>query len=94
MAHDPLIRVMPSPHEHGQFTGRRSIVLAPETIAGFDAAPTTIGSTTMPLVGTARLLVDTRNTIQALATARDRVASPAIACSSVVMREAPYRETC
>ncbi|WP_375461268.1 nucleotide sugar dehydrogenase [uncultured Enterovirga sp.] len=62
--HDPWVPVIPPTREHAALSGRRSVDLAPDTIARFDAVviATDHDAIDYPaLAGAARLVVDTRN---------------------------------
>ncbi|MGO4339426.1 nucleotide sugar dehydrogenase [Labrys sp. KB_33_2] len=62
--HDPHAQVIPKTREHAALTGRRSVVLTAETLAGYDAVliATDHDGVDYGLVASAaRLVVDTRN---------------------------------
>lgn len=62
--HDPHVPIIPQTREHGGLAGRRSIDLAPGTIADFDAVLIATDHDAVDyktLVAEARLVIDTRN---------------------------------
>ncbi|MGH6769854.1 MAG: nucleotide sugar dehydrogenase [Xanthobacteraceae bacterium] len=62
--HDPFIPVIPPTREHAVLSGRRSITLSPQTVAGYDAVLISTDHDTVDyglVVEHAKLVVDTRN---------------------------------
>jgi UDP-N-acetyl-D-glucosamine dehydrogenase len=58
------VPVIPPTREHASLTGRASVALAPETVAGYDAVLIATDHDAVDykaLVAAARLVVDTRN---------------------------------
>lgn len=62
--HDPHVPVIPSTREHAELTGRKSIALTADAVAGFDAVLIATDHDAVDyrwLAETARLVIDTRN---------------------------------
>lgn len=62
--HDPHVLTIPKTREHAEFAGRRSVVLDPEAVAGYDAVLISTDHDSVDyatLTAHARLIVDTRN---------------------------------
>ncbi|MCG6121925.1 MAG: nucleotide sugar dehydrogenase [Microvirga sp.] len=74
--HDPHIPVIPPTREHAELTGRRSIALDAEAIAGFDAVLIATDHDAVDyraLVDAAAIVVDTRNACQRAGVFSDKV---------------------
>ena len=62
--HDPFIPVIPPTREHAELTGRKSVAVNPTTLAGFDAVLIATDHDDIDyqaIVGSAKLVIDTRN---------------------------------
>jgi UDP-N-acetyl-D-glucosamine dehydrogenase len=74
--HDPFIPVIPPTREHADLAGRRSVALAPETIAGYDSVLIATDHDDVDyrlVVDNAKLVVDTRNACHKAGVSRENV---------------------
>ncbi len=74
--HDPFIPAVPKSRKYPSFTGRRSVPLDPETVAGFDVVLIATDHTAIDysaLVCNARLVIDTRNATRNVTEGREKI---------------------
>jgi UDP-N-acetyl-D-glucosamine dehydrogenase len=74
--HDPFISVIPPTREHADLAGRRSVVLTPDAIAGYDSVLIATDHDDVDyrlVVDNAKLVVDTRNACHKAGVSRDNV---------------------